>query len=237
MRLFIIIWIIIGLASVAQADFYSVNDSLFRSNHLDKVQSNALAELAAHPDSIEATFFLALVSIRQTAEADPAKIYSRNTYAEKFQELYRAHAKSENLMYGDQIMLSDARFPKLFHYLGLKYLSEQNFKQAVEWLNLAEIGYEDDVEFNFNLGCSYYAIKNYPKAEKYFEKVLSLAPKHSKALYNMACLYAVLGNSDISVKWLRKAIRLDPKNKEIASKDSDFDNIRNTKQYQTLMSQ
>lgn len=236
MRLSIIICIIIGFASVAQADFYSANDSLFRWNNLDRVQSNALAELAAHPDSIEATFFLALVTIRKTAEADSSKIYSKNTYAEKFQELYRAHAKSENLMYGDQIMLSDVRFPRLFFYLGLKYLSEQNFKQAVEWLNLAEIGYEDDVEFNFNLGCSYYAIKNYIKAQKYFERTLSLAPNHAKAIYNMACLYAMLGNAEMSVKWLGKAISLDPKNKESASKDSDFDNIRNAEQYQTLMS-
>lgn len=229
-----------GTLSIAQAeDFYSANESLLAANHLDKVKKNALTELGAHRDSIEANYFLALVTIKENSNADQSKIYANNSYAEKFQALYRDHAKAAHLMYGDQIMVSDIRFVKLFYYLGLKYLSQQDFQKAVEWLNLAEIGYSDKPNFNFNfeIGTSYYAIKNYDKARKYFEAALKIKPDHRDALYNMACLYSVLNNPDESIKWLEKVTKLDPKYKAIASKDSDFDNIRKTAQYQRLISE
>jgi tetratricopeptide (TPR) repeat protein len=225
------------IISVAQAvDFYSVNDSLYSTNQLDKVKSNSLKELAENRESIEANYFLALVTLRQATNADSSRIYEKNIYVDRFQALYRDDAIAKRLMYGDQIMVSDPRFVKLFYYLGLKYMFEQDYNKAVEWLNLAEIGYEDSVDFNFYIGCSYHAIKNYDKAQKYYKNVLRLAPNHSESLYNMACLYAEFNNPDDSINWLNKAIKLDPKYKEMASKDASFDNIRKTPQYQRLMS-
>ena len=225
--------------SIARAqDFYSLNESLLAVNNLDKVKRNSLIELDSQQDSIEAIYFMAMATIRQTSSSDPTKIYANNNYVEKFQVLYRKHAKSQKLMYGNQIMVADTRFFKIFYYLGLKYLYQQDYAKAAEWLNLAKFGYSDNpnLNFNFEIGTSYYALKNYDEAMKYFKAALKLKPDHSDALYNIACIYSIMSKPDESIKRLDKAMHLDPKYKDIASKDSDFDNIRKTQQYQQLMS-
>ncbi|HEY0665201.1 MAG TPA: hypothetical protein VGD24_03965 [Gallionella sp.] len=228
--------LIAGLSNASAEDFYSVNDALLNANQAETVRKNALAELNSHGDSIEANYFMAVITLRETSKAAPSDIYADNRYVEKFEALYRADAKRKQLMYGGQIMVSDIRFLKLFYYLGLKYYSRQNFSKAVEWLNLAKVGYEDNPEFNFKIGTGYYAIKNYGKAKEAFESVLKVTPNHRDTLYNMACLYAVLNNPGESVKWLKKVVNLEPKYKEMASKDSDFDSIRNVSQFQQLVS-
>lgn len=235
MKKLIFVSLLLCCISATQAqDFYAVNDSLLRENKLESVKKNSLAELEAHHDSIEANYFLAMVTIRQASEHS-STIFANNSYAETFQTLYRDQARARHLMHGDQIMVSDPRFVSLFYYLGLKYLSQNDFSRSVEWLNLAEIGYEDNLDFNVNLGNSYYAIKNYDKARKYYEAALRIDPEHTDTVYNMACLYSVRNNPDESVKWLEKAIKRAPKYKEIASRDPDFENIRKSKQYQHLM--
>lgn len=237
MKSIILIWVMSGILSVAQAqDFYSDNEALFLANHLDKVKKNALIEHSAHRESIEANYFLALVTIKQTSDSDPSKIYAKNSYAEKFQALYRDDAKARHLMHGDQIMVSDPRFVRLFYYLGLKYLSQQDFAKSVEWLNLADVGYSDNLEFNFNIGTSYYAVKDYDKAKKYFMAALTISPNHGDSLYNLACIEAISNKPDESMMWLGKAISVDAKYKAMASKDSDLDNIRKTEPYRQLTS-
>lgn len=236
MKSIILICTLICSFSIAQAqDFYSENEVLLGADQLERVRSNALKELDAHPNSIEATYFLAMVAINRTAKADPARIYAKNRYAERFQDLYREQAKSARLMYGDQIMVADTRFVRMFYFLGLQYHSHQEYAKAAEWLNLAKIGFEDNLDFNFITGTSYYAIKNYENAKKYFLEVLKINPDHGDTIYNMACLNAIANDPDEAVKWLGKAISLDRKYKKLAMNDSDFNNIRKAESYQKLM--
>lgn len=233
----IFVTIACSLNTATAQDFYSINETLFAENHLDVVRKNSLAKLKEDQDSIEANYFLAMLAIKTAPDSDKAKIYAENMYVNNFQILYRKYAQEKDLMYGDQIMISDVKFLRIFYLLGLEYLIKQDYAKAVEWLNLAKFGYSDNpnLNFNFEIGTGYYAIKNYDKAMEYFEAAIKLKPDHSDALYNIACLYSLFANPDESIKRLDRAIQLDPKFKEIASKDSDFDNIRKTPQYKNLM--
>lgn len=226
----LILWCALLSVSCAQ-NFYSKNDSLFEANQFETVKQNALAELASNKESIEANYFLALITIIEQSAADQNKIHD-NIYSEQFQNLYRAYAKETKLMYGDQIMVADVRFVKLFYHIGLKYFSEQDFKKSAEWLNLAKVGYLNNFDYHFYAGCSYYALQNYDKAKEYFESALTIKPNDATTLYNMACLYSLLNNAEESSKYLKMAIGQNAMYKDKMSTDSDFNNVRGTKEFQ-----
>jgi tetratricopeptide (TPR) repeat protein len=237
MRTIILLMLTCILFSVGLTqNFFSKNDSLFKANQFEIVKQNALAELTSNKESIEANYFLALITIRQQSSADQSKIYTNNIYSEQFQIIYRDYAKGKKLMYGDQIMLADVRFVNLFYYIGLKYFSEQDFKKSAEWLNLAKVGYLNNFDYHFYTGCSYYALQNYGKAKEYFESALTIKPNDAATLYNMACLYSFLNNPEESSKYLKMAISQDATYKEKMSTDSDFNNVRGTKEFQQFIS-
>ena len=63
-----------------------------------------------------------------------------------------------------------------------------------------------------------------------------LNPDYAGAHYNIACAYSLKNEKTLSVEFLQKAITIDRSLIENAKMDSDFDNIRESPEFQQLIS-
>ncbi|MHA1809856.1 MAG: tetratricopeptide repeat protein [Candidatus Heimdallarchaeaceae archaeon] len=119
--------------------------------------------------------------------------------------------------------------------LGIAYERQDNLKKAIECYQKAlEINQEDTVAWN-SVGIAYLKQNNLKKAFKCFQKAVELEPKNAGALYNIACLNALQNENVKAIKDLKKAIEFDEKYCEMAKEDSDFDNIKDTKEFKELV--
>ncbi|MEI1373461.1 tetratricopeptide repeat protein [Nostoc sp. UHCC 0926] len=74
------------------------------------------------------------------------------------------------------------------------------------------------------------------KSKTSFDKALELKPDYADAFYNKACCYALQGDIELAINNLQKVISLSPEQYlKMAKYDSDFDIIRENKQFQALI--
>ncbi|MFN6474079.1 MAG: TPR end-of-group domain-containing protein, partial [Nostoc sp. SerVER01] len=88
-----------------------------------------------------------------------------------------------------------------------------------------------------NRGVAYYSQGNYTQAIADFNQALKLKPDDASAYYNKACAYSLKREVKAAIKNLQQAIHLDAKYRKDAKTDSDFDNIREDKQFRALVGQ
>ncbi len=81
-----------------------------------------------------------------------------------------------------------------------------------------------------------YRLERYEEANASCNKILEIQPDNHLAWYNKACCHALQGNVELALEDLQQAIVLSPdKYREMAKSNSDFDSIRDTEQFQTLI--
>ncbi len=112
-------------------------------------------------------------------------------------------------------------------------------------LDMAEITFRKALEDNdkksneilvlINLGAVYLFQANLMSAEKVLTKALELDPDNGEIYYNLACLYSRKNDSKISLEYLSKAIESNASLLAGIDNDTDFDNIRESAEFQTLM--
>lgn len=78
---------------------------------------------------------------------------------------------------------------------------------------------------------AYYYLGNKDKATD----VLKALEKGGKEDYNVACFYAIMGEKDKSISYLRKALEDGYRNFGQIKRDHDFDNIRSSAEYVSLI--
>lgn len=61
----------------------------------------------------------------------------------------------------------------------------------------------------FDLALVYYDLKNYQKAEEWFQKFLHHAPQHKDTLYTLGVLYIKQGKYDDAVQMLQRLQKID----------------------------
>lgn len=67
------------------------------------------------------------------------------------------------------------------------------------------------------------------------DKALELEPNFYNAYYNKSCAFSLKNDAVKARNNLQRAIKGDPKYKELARTDSDFENIRNMKEFKELL--
>jgi len=73
------------------------------------------------------------------------------------------------------------------------------------------------------------------QAETEYLKAISLDPSHPKPYYNLACVYALQHKKDEAIPLLKKAFALSPTLQHDAATDPDLDTLRNTPEFQALL--
>lgn len=93
----------------------------------------------------------------------------------------------------------------------------------------------DSAKAHFNLGGTYYRQGKRDAAIAEWQKAIDINPNLARAHYNLACAYSLKNEKILSIKSLRKVIALDKSTIEAAKTDSDFENIRESPEFQQLI--
>ncbi|MEA5535128.1 tetratricopeptide repeat protein [Crocosphaera sp. XPORK-15E] len=86
-----------------------------------------------------------------------------------------------------------------------------------------------------NRGVALGNLGRYEEAISSYDQALEFKPDLHQAWYNKACYYALQNNVTLAIENLQQAINLNPNYKDMAKTDTDFDNIREDKQFQSFL--
>ncbi len=81
------------------------------------------------------------------------------------------------------------------------------------------------------MGYSLDDLERYEEALESYDKALKINPNNPDTCYNKVCSKAKRGNKENAIKFLKEAIELDDEAKIDAKSDSDFDNIKDVKEF------
>jgi serine/threonine protein kinase/tetratricopeptide (TPR) repeat protein len=73
------------------------------------------------------------------------------------------------------------------------------------------------------------------RALEWADRAVAIDPEETLTLYNVACLYSVLGRCDQALDCLEQAVKVGYANWRWIENDADFDSIRTSPRYQTLL--
>lgn len=99
----------------------------------------------------------------------------------------------------------DRNDAKVHYTLGLSYLREPNYSQALKEFRLAVKYNPNDANIYLALGQNYQLLKAFPDAEKNYRKALSLEEGNPLAQNNLASLYLDMGRWDDAILYFRMA--------------------------------
>ncbi len=91
--------------------------------------------------------------------------------------------------------------------IGISYLNEGNYSQALKELKEAEKLYEDDPELQNALGLVYYAKGAIAEAEMHYKKAIKLKNDYSEAHNNLGVLYLNAGRLDEAISEFNEALK------------------------------
>ena len=106
---------------------------------------------------------------------------------------------------------------------------------AIESYNKAIAIKPDFVETHYNLGNTYYNQGKYDLMIATYKTAISIDPNDARTHYNLACAYSLKDEKILAIETLQKAITLDRSLIEYSKTDSDFDNIRESPEFQELI--
>jgi tetratricopeptide (TPR) repeat protein len=122
------------------------------------------------------------------------------------------------------------------HYnWGIAYAEEGNFGQAIMELSLAIQSEPGWVMPFFTLGVVHGNLGEIDRAIQAWERATQLDADFAKAHYNLAVAYSHKAEKALSIASLREAIRLDKGALSAAKTEPAFDNIRDTPEFQNLV--
>ena len=82
---------------------------------------------------------------------------------------------------------------------------------------------------------TYAEIGQYDDALADYAKALSFDSHDATAIYYSACAFALSGDESQACAWLEQAMLIDVSYRHLAQEDPDFDALRNTECYTSLM--
>ncbi len=194
------------LALESLAYMYYTQDSLDKSEEYNQMA------LTHHPNFLDAIKNAALIALKrgnlQTAEIQLEKIIELNpNYKWSYIRLQLA---------------------KVYHQTG-------QFKERDDILKSGMKLYPKNTHYLRHVGNYYGQIKEPQKALEIFQKAIKLKPDDPGNDYNICCAFALVNDKDTALDWFEKALEKGFNDHTKIQKDTDLDNIRDTKRFKKLV--
>ena len=106
----------------------------------------------------------------------------------------------------------------IMEVVGLKYLFEENYKQAIEIFKKALQKDCNQTYLYYNLACAYKGLNIQDKVREYFDKFIEKNPKYVKGLFDYANWLIEISDFEDARRKLEKALKTEPDNVDILNK-------------------
>jgi tetratricopeptide (TPR) repeat protein len=118
---------------------------------------------------------------------------------------------------------------------GEVYRQKEDYEKALRHFERVPTQDGKHLELRMSMAWCFKRIGRLDKAIEAMKLAYRESPKTAVVLYNLACYYALAGEKDEALSWLGRAIRMDGSYRQRVPKESDFDSIRNDRDFQYLM--
>jgi tetratricopeptide (TPR) repeat protein len=156
----------------------------------------------------------------------------------KYQEGYNAFASKEYstaIQIEDEIIQQDPTFYKAYNVKGIAQCFSNNFEGGMANIDKSLQLKPDYGYALFNKGLAYELYGHYDDAIKWYNKDLEVE-EYVWSYYGISSIYGRRGDVTNTVKYLKLALDIDPVVKVVAKTEKDFNNVRNSKEFQALIS-
>lgn len=174
----------------------------------------------------------------------PAANTADNTAAEKKARLEKAAQDGYDLFFAkkyreaiaaeDSVIAEDPAFFKAYYIKGITQCYDGNYAEGSKNIDKALELKPDDYMARFNKALSLELYKYYDEALLWYEKSLEIS-KGEWSYYGMASIYGRKADVADTVKYLKLAIEINPDIREEAKTESDFNPVKNSKEFKELI--
>ena len=96
--------------------------------------------------------------------------------------------------------------------LGIKSNNEGNYSSALKYFNIVTLLDPSDSTGYYNMGNTYFEMKDFKKAKNLFKKSLKLESKYESSHSNLGAVYRNMGEIEKSLSCYDEAIKINPEN-------------------------
>lgn len=124
---------------------------------------------------------------------------------------------------------------KYYCLLGQAQQMAQQYKEALEAFQRA---YEKDpknLTTLMGMAWCYKRTDQIPLAVLIMEEAYQNHAEEPIVLYNLSCYFALVGDKANAISWLGRSLRMEPELKNLIDEESDFDSLRNDKDFQFVV--
>lgn len=156
---------------------------------------------------------------------------------EMYQESYKmfgAKRYVDTIKLADQIIGDDSKFYKAYNIKGIALCYSDNFNEGMKNIDRSLELKSDFGYARFNKALAYELYGYYDDSLKWYDKALEVE-NYIWSYYGKASIYGRKGDVQNTIKYLKTAIDMSSDIKEIAREESDFNPVKNSKEFQKLI--
>lgn len=127
-------------------------------------------------------------------------------------------------------------FAHVQYLRGQAYRAMEQFADAVGPLEDAALEDPENIHIHLALGWCYKRMDRLDLAIQALEKAIEYAPDEGIIHYNLACYWALTENKEQAILYLAQSFDLDPEYRDLVAAESDFDAIRDDRDFQMATS-
>jgi tetratricopeptide (TPR) repeat protein len=136
----------------------------------------------------------------------------------------------------DAVIAEDPAFFKAYYIKGITQCYAGNYEGGSKNIDKALELNPDDYMARFNKALSLELYKHYDEALVWYQKALEVAKGQGEwSYYGIASIYGRRGNVADTVTYLKLAIDINPDIREEAKSESDFNPVKNSKEFKQLI--
>ncbi|MDW8800125.1 hypothetical protein P8V03_03030 [Clostridium sp. A1-XYC3] len=228
MIMFLVLSLIVaGIAYKAAVDNRSSNKSIIEKIDNGSSNNNNVESFIEDPkkDSTE------------TDEAKKLKEEKSKKLEDMYQQSYKAFGEKkyqETIKLADQMIGEDSSFYKAYNIKGIAQCYNNNFNDGMKNIDKSLEIRPDFGYARFNKALAYELYGYYDDSLKWYDKALEVED-YIWSYYGKASIYGRRGDIENTVKYLKTAIDMAPEIKKLASEETDFNPVKNSKEFQELI--
>lgn len=116
-------------------------------------------------------------------------------------------------------------------------MKDKDFDEGMQDIDDALVLQPDYSSALFNKALAYELYGQYDTALYWYDRTIAIEPNSVWSYYGKAAIYGRRGDVANTVMYLKQAIALNPAAKKDARGEKDFDNVRNSPEFQSLVSE